>query len=102
MSVANILTFIALALLTGASEVSNDYTVHEKRSSAPMGWMKREPLNNKAVLPISIGLAQQNLEKGYDWLMQVSHSSSSKYGQHWNASDVASAFAPRSVVKLVQ
>jgi hypothetical protein len=102
MFVRNILTLVALALLTGASAVSNDYTVHEKRSSAPMGWRKREPLGSKAMLPISIGLAQQNLEKGYDWLMQVSHSSSSKYGQHWNASDVAFAFAPRFVVEFVQ
>jgi tripeptidyl-peptidase I len=101
MLVEIIIFLTALALLTRASPESDPYAIHEKRSSAPIGWEKRERLNNNTILPVSIALAQENLEKGYDWLMDVSHPSSSKYGQHWNISDVSSAFAPRFVVVLV-
>ncbi|KAF2121046.1 peptidase S8/S53 domain-containing protein [Lophiotrema nucula] len=94
MFVKTLFSVAAFAVLTGASPVTNPHVVHEKRSSAPIGWIKREPLESRAVLPISIALAQENLDKGYEWLMEVSHPTSSKYGQHWNASDIASAFAP--------
>jgi len=42
-----------------------------------------------------IALTQRNLDKGHQWLMDVSHPNSEKYGQHWSADDVAQAFAPR-------
>jgi len=34
-------------------------------------WIKRERVAGDAILPIKIGLKQQNLDKGYDWLMDV-------------------------------
>ena len=30
-----------------------------------------------------------------EWLSEVSHPQSKKYGQHWSAKEVAEAFAPR-------
>ncbi|ORX99025.1 Pro-kumamolisin, activation domain-domain-containing protein [Clohesyomyces aquaticus] len=77
-----------------AVRLSDHHVVHDRRSSTPLGWMKRGPLEPTAVLPISIGLVQSNWDKGYDWLMEVSHPTSKKYGLHWEASDIASAFAP--------
>lgn len=97
MFVKSLFAAAALAVLTGASPVADPHVVHERRSSAPLGWAKRESLEAQAALPISIALAQENLDKGYDWLMDVSHPASSKYGQHWNVSDIAAAFAPRFV-----
>ena len=42
-----------------------------------------------------IALAQSNLHKGYDHLMDVSHPKSPNYGKHWSAHEVAEAFAPK-------
>ena len=48
-------------------------------------------------MPMRIGLVQSNLDKGYDWLMEVSSPESETYGKHWTPKQVAEAFAPRSV-----
>lgn len=42
-----------------------------------------------------IALAQRNLDKAYDYLHEVSHPVSGKFGQHWSAKQVAETFAPR-------
>lgn len=42
-----------------------------------------------------IGLKQRNLDMMSQWLSEVSHPRSKKYGQHWSAQEVAEAFAPR-------
>lgn len=41
-----------------------------------------------------IGLKQSNLDKADEFLMEVSHPESPKYGQHWTAKEVAEMFAP--------
>ena len=41
-----------------------------------------------------IGLTQTNLEKGHDYLMEVSDPASPKYGKYWTAEKVHNAFAP--------
>lgn len=53
------------------------------------------------MLPMRIALAQSNLDKGEEWLMDVSHPTSEKYGKHWTAEDVANAFAPRYYVTVL-
>ncbi|WPG97989.1 Hypothetical protein R9X50_00077200 [Acrodontium crateriforme] len=77
-----------------ASPVSNIYNVHEKRESLPEGWSKRELLDRRALIPLRFALAQNNLDKGAEWLDDVSHPSSEKFGKHWSAKEVAEAFAP--------
>lgn len=52
------------------------------------------------VLPMKVALTQNNLDKGHDWLMDVSHPHSKSYGKHWSAEDIANTFAPRSVHHL--
>lgn len=84
--------FAAAAL---ASPLSPTYVVHEKRSEHAAGWGRREALDRRALLPMRIGLAQRNLDRGYEWLDEVAHPESRKYGQHWSAKEVAEAFAPR-------
>jgi tripeptidyl-peptidase-1 len=78
-----------------ASPLTQHHVVHEKRHSHPAGWTRRAELSNSAILPMRIALTQSNLEKGHQWLMDVSHPSSEKYGRHWSAEEVAQAFAPR-------
>jgi len=41
-----------------------------------------------------IALTQSNLDRAADWINEVSHPESERYGQHWTASQVAQAFAP--------
>jgi tripeptidyl-peptidase-1 len=82
----------ALATLAVASPVP--HVVHETRTTVPAGWEKRDVLDRRAILPMKIALAQGNLDKGWDWLKDVSHPESANYGQHWSAKDVAEAFAP--------
>lgn len=92
----------AFLATSSASPLSIPHVVHEKRTSAPHGWVKRAELGRRMVLPMRIALAQENLHKGDDWLMDVSHPTSSKYGQHWSAEDIATAFAPRSVFRTLR
>lgn len=84
----------ALVALVSSSPVANPHVVHEKRANSPHGWIKREALDERALLPMKIGLAQENLDKGYDWLMSISHPESKNYGKHWTADEIVAAFAP--------
>jgi tripeptidyl-peptidase-1 len=37
----------------------------------PRDWVKGARIEKTAVIPMRIGLTQTNLEKGYDYLMEV-------------------------------
>lgn len=82
----------ALAILAVTSPVP--HAVHEVRTAIPPGWEKREILDRRAILPMKVALAQGNLDKGWDWLKDVSQPTSANYGKHWSAKEVAEAFAP--------
>lgn len=85
-----------------ASPLMQHHVVHEKRTSHPAGWTRRGELDSRTILPMRIALAQSNLDKSHQWLMDVSHPSSEKYGRHWNAKEVAQAFAPRYSVTMCE
>ena len=61
----------ALAAQTVAVPVTVDHVVHESRSYVPEAWVKRDRLDRGAMLPVRIGMTQQNLDKGYDMLLEV-------------------------------
>lgn len=100
MFVQNLLALGLFAASSLASPVGNPHVVHEKRTSIPHGWAKRAELRGSMVLPMKVALTQNNLDKGHDWLMDVSHPQSKSYGKHWSAEDIANTFAPRSVQHL--
>ncbi|KAI9641697.1 hypothetical protein NHQ30_009553 [Ciborinia camelliae] len=86
---------IAVALPSPQTISSRSSLVlHEKRHAPRMQWMKRDRIASTTLLPVRIGLAQGNLEKGHDFLMDVSHPKSSNYGKHWTAEQVHEMFAP--------
>jgi tripeptidyl-peptidase-1 len=92
---ATLITAALAATTVFASPIiSNSNVVHEKRDVLPPGWNKRSELSRRALLPMKIALAQNNLEKGGDWLHEVSDPDSERYGKHWTAKDIAEAFAP--------
>jgi len=95
MHFSSLVVASALVAAAAASPIdSSPHTVHEKRDVIPAGWEKRDALDRRAILPMRIGLAQSNMDKGHLWLEEVSSPDSKKYGKHWTAKEVAEAFAP--------
>lgn len=90
-------SIFALGALTASAIASptSRYAVHERRDRAPHGWSKREQLDGRVVMPMRIALAQKNMDRGDEFLQDVSHPDSANYGQHWSAKQVANTFSPR-------
>ncbi|KAI9451656.1 subtilisin-like protein [Russula earlei] len=92
------------SLVAAAPSRRANYVVHERRAAEPVTWMKSRRLDPDKVLPLRIGLAQQNLHELEDLLMSVAHPDSPTFGQHWSPERVAEHFAPSedtiSTVKL--
>lgn len=91
--------FSTLSILSGlavsafAAPAPPTHVVHEKREHQLNKWSRRDvKLNRDAVIPMSIGLTQSNLDQGYEFLMDVSHPESKNYGKHWSMQKVAFAF----------
>lgn len=70
------------------------HVVHEERRGIPQNWWKHSKLHSRAVLPMRIGLRQQNLHRAEEFLLSVSHPDSPDFGKHWTAKQVAETFAP--------
>jgi tripeptidyl-peptidase I len=70
---------------------STRYEVHQKRDGKTGSqWTKRDvELSPRSVIPISIALSQRNLDKGGEFLMDVSDPFSSNYGKHWSPERVS-------------
>lgn len=62
---------LALAALSGAAPAPIKHVLHEKRDTKAVDWIKGDRVDRDAVLPIRIGLTQNNLENGYEYLMSV-------------------------------
>lgn len=86
----------ALAALAAAEPQLSPHVLHEKRAFAPeaRGWRLSRRLEGHAVLPVKIGLTQQNMHTIEDVLMSVSHPESPDYGKHWSAAQIVDHFAP--------
>ncbi|KAK2603824.1 hypothetical protein QQS21_004026 [Conoideocrella luteorostrata] len=82
-------------LFAGAIAVpTGSHTVHERRDLSNGQWIKREAANANAKVPVRIAMKQKNLDKGMDYLLEVSDPSSPKYGQHYSQDEVVELFAP--------
>lgn len=71
MLVRQICVALAIAALTGAAPSTVKHVLHEKREKRAYDWVKGDRVHSDAVLPVRIGLSQNNLDKGYDYLMEV-------------------------------
>ena len=72
--------------------ISNE--AHEKRDGSPQGWKRSEKLPGTFMLYMRIALVQENLERAEEFLLEMSHPDSKKYGQHWSAKEITETFAP--------
>lgn len=86
------LTVASVAIAAPSKRFS--HVVHEKRAFEPIDWIQDRRLEATKVLPMRIGLTQQNLHRLEEMLLSVSHPESAKYGQHFTPKEVADAFAP--------
>ena len=68
--------------------------LHEKRAMEPTDWVKSRRVDTDWVLPMRFGLVQSNIDKLEAMLMEVSHPTSPKFGQHYSPEEVADIFAP--------
>ncbi|EPE08375.1 subtilisin-like protein [Ophiostoma piceae UAMH 11346] len=69
--------------------------LHETRPvAAAHTWVKAAKLHHEAVLPVRIGLTQQNLHRADEFINDVSHPESPNYGRHWTQEQIADMFAP--------
>ncbi|THH08980.1 hypothetical protein EW145_g2349 [Phellinidium pouzarii] len=82
---------VALAALAAAEPHLSPHVLHEKRAFAPeaRGWRLSRRLEGHAILPVKIGLTQQNMHTIEDVLMAVSHLESPDYGKHWSAAQIS-------------
>ena len=62
---------LAIATLSEAVPAPIKHVLHEKRDQAARDWVKGSRVERDSVLPVRIGLSQNNLDKGYDYLMEV-------------------------------
>ncbi|KAJ7258798.1 subtilisin-like protein [Mycena haematopus] len=95
---AHLLALAALSSISTAlsSLHSTTHVVHEKRAADPSfsGWIQDRRLESRKVIPLRVGLQQQNLHQLEDLLLSVSHPESSTYGQHWSPAQIVDKFAP--------
>lgn len=85
---------VSAVLSTTAALVPSTHGVHEQRDVRSSRWTKLGRVRPEAILPVRIALAQNNLDKGHDYLMEISHPHSPNYGKHWTADEVIEAFKP--------
>ena len=62
---------VAFAACSYAAPQAVTHAIHEKRDYTPSNWVKRDRVPATATIPVRVGLTQSNLEKGYDFLMDV-------------------------------
>jgi tripeptidyl-peptidase-1 len=62
---------VAFVNLCDADPMPSTYALHEKRSSVPRLWSRSNRVEREAILPIRIGLTQNNLENAEMHLMDV-------------------------------
>ncbi|EFX06237.1 alkaline serine protease [Grosmannia clavigera kw1407] len=86
---------LALASPVSRREVPATHTLHERHAPHwAEHWSKRSKVPDDAVLPMRIGLTQQNLAAGHDRLMEISTPGSANYGKHMTPEEVHDFFAP--------
>ena len=89
------LCFLAISTLVAAvPSRRGDLVVHENRATEPVAWAKTRRLEAHKVIPLKIGLTQQNVHQLEEILMSVSHPDSPTFGQHWSPQRVVEHFAP--------
>ena len=90
-----VVTLLGLASAVPSPRPESDHVVHESSRVAELThWIETSRLDSNKVLPMRVGLIQQNLHRLEEMLMSVSHPDSPKYAQHFSPMEVVDTFAP--------
>ncbi|KAH9978694.1 subtilisin-like protein [Lactifluus volemus] len=89
-----VLAICAFVAAAPSSSRRHNFVLHERRASHPVTWAQTRRLEPHKVLPLRIGLTQQNAHQIEELLMSIAHPDSPTYGQHWSPERVANYFAP--------
>ncbi|CAG8952783.1 hypothetical protein HYFRA_00009028 [Hymenoscyphus fraxineus] len=89
-----LVNLVPLIALCEAIQIPHLHEVHEKRTSVHPRWTKTKRVEEHKLLPMRIGLAQMNLDDGYEHLMDVSDPKSPNFGKHWSHEEVIERFRP--------
>ncbi|KAF8265230.1 subtilisin-like protein [Lactarius quietus] len=96
----HVLAICSITLATPSRRAN--YVVHERRTEL-IGWEKFRRADQDDIIPLRIGMKQQNLHMLEDLLMDVAHPDSPAYGQYWTTEKVVEFFAPsESTVRSIQ
>ncbi|KAF2717180.1 subtilisin-like protein [Polychaeton citri CBS 116435] len=96
------LALFAAVLPAALAAPATNHVLHEKRAHST-SWEKRDRLHGDVKLPMRIGLTQQNIDFGHEFLMDVAHPDSPSYGRHYTAEQVTDLFAPSAdTVQMVK
>lgn len=68
--------------------------LHEQRRSLPSGWSLHRHADPDSTLPLSIALAQSNIDKLEKFLLDIADPNSPNYGKHWTPAQVRDTFRP--------
>lgn len=86
-SLLQLLAAAATIDVAASLAIPDNLVVHESRDAVTTGskLAKRGRVDKNVKLPVRIGLKSnpESEAKAEQWLMDVSHPESAKYGQHW-------------------
>ncbi|THH29362.1 hypothetical protein EUX98_g4824 [Antrodiella citrinella] len=94
MRLGPLLSIVLAGVVLAAPSRRSNHVVHEKRIIDPVDWIPDRRLDAEKILPMRIGLSQQNLHRVEELLMSVSHPESPSYGQHFTPDEVVNLFRP--------
>ena len=66
-----LLALLALLYVAVAYPKATSDVVHEKRELTHPRWIRRSRIPLSVTFPMRIGLTQRNLDKGFDFIMDV-------------------------------
>lgn len=73
----------AVCVAAPATDGRPSMVVHEKRDGSPYHWQKQSRAYGEEILPVRIGLRQQNLDNAEQYLLDVSDPSSANFGPYY-------------------
>jgi len=69
---ALVVEFLLLSTKSAAlPSLATNLGIHERRQASITKWIKRDRIALRTILPVRIGLTQNCLDKGYDFLMDM-------------------------------
>ncbi|ATY62013.1 alkaline serine protease [Cordyceps militaris] len=95
MRLASVYLLGLAASVAAVPSARTRYVVHERRNTtARSNFSKRDAVPSDERIQVRVALKQRNLDKGMDYLMDVSDPNSPNYGKHYSAEQVAELFKP--------